>query len=137
MKNTIALYGLGISGAALALQWLEYKYTIRVFSTEIYIAIIALSFTAFGVWVGNRLAGGGRPKPFQKNVQALEYLGISEREYQVLELLAEGHTNKEMAERLFVSPNTVKTHLAHLYGKLDVSRRTQAIQKARGLGMIR
>ena len=77
-----------------------------------------------------------RPAPFEKNARALGYLGISEREYEVLELLAAGHSNREMAERLYVSPNTIKTHLAHLYEKLEVSRRTQAVRKARSLRLI-
>ena len=137
MKKTIVIYSLAIAAAALALQWLEYQYMVRVFSTEIYIVVIALIFTALGIWVGNRLtAKAVAPAAFTRNYQAIEYLGISDREYQVLELLAEGHSNKEIASTLFVSPNTVKTHLAHLYGKLEVSRRTQAIQKARTLGLI-
>jgi ATP/maltotriose-dependent transcriptional regulator MalT len=70
-------------------------------------------------------------------LQALGYLGVSDREYEVLTLLADGLSNREIAERLFVSPNTVKTHLAHLYEKLAVSRRTQAISKAKELRLIR
>ena len=137
MKTTIAIYSLAIASAAFALQWLEYQYAVRVLSTEIYIVVIALLFTALGIWVGGQLTrGGGAPKVFEKNIQAIEYLGISQREWEVLELLAEGHSNKEIAEKLFVSPNTVKTHLGNLYGKLEVSRRTQAVQKARTLRMI-
>jgi DNA-binding CsgD family transcriptional regulator len=137
MKKTIVLYSLAIAAAAFALQWVQYLYTVRVFSTEIYIGFIALGFTMLGIWVGHRLAGGsGVAKPFEKNHQAIAYLGISEREVEVLELLAEGHSNKEIGEHLFVSPNTIKTHLANLYGKLEVSRRTQAVQKARALAMI-
>ena len=136
MKKTIVFYSLAIAAAAFALQWLEYQYLVRVFPTEIYIGIIALIFTALGIWVGSRLTGGGGAAPFEKNVQAIEYLGISERQVEVLELLAQGHSNQEIADRLFVSPNTVKTHLANLYGKLEVSRRTQAVQKARALRMI-
>ncbi len=137
MKTTIAVYSLTIAIAAFALQWLEYQYAVRVLSTEVYIVVIALLFTALGIWVGGQLTrGGGAPKAFEKNTQAIEYLGISQREFEVLELLAEGHSNKEIAESLFVSPNTVKTHLGNLYGKLEVSRRTQAVQKARALRMI-
>lgn len=130
------LYGLAIASAAFILRWLEYQYVVRLFSTEIYIALIAVAFTALGLWLGRRLAGRTRPAPFEKNVRALEYLGISDREFDVLELLGEGHGNREIAERLFVSINTVKTHLARLYGKLDVSSRTAALAKARSLRLI-
>ncbi len=136
MKRTILIYSLAIAAAALVLQWIEYQYTVRVFSTEIYIGLIALLFTSLGVWVGYKLTHRSAAAPFERNAQALEYLGITEREIEVLELLAEGRSNKEIGEELFVSPNTVKTHLAHLYDKLDVSRRTQAIQKARSLNIL-
>ena len=136
MKKTILIYSLAIGLGAFLLHWLEYQYAVRVFSTELYIVIVALGFTALGIWVGNRLTQRTVAEAFEKNVEALKYLGISDREYEVLELLAQGLTNKEIAERLFVSPNTIKTHLAHLYGKLDVTRRTQAIDKARSLRLI-
>ena len=85
---------------------------------------------------GNRLTGRTAPSGFRKNSPALESLGVSDREYDVLKLLAEGHSNQEIADLLFVSANTVKTRLAHLYEKLEVSRRTQAIQKAKALSLI-
>ena len=136
VKKTIIVYSLAIAGAAFILQWMEFLYVVRVFSTEIYMVLIAVFFSAIGIWAGNRLPRGKVPAHFEKNIQALKYLGISDREYEVLELLAQGQSNKEIAESLFVSGNTVKTHLAHLYEKLEVSRRTQAIQKARSLNMI-
>ena len=137
MKKTIVIYSLVIAAAAFALQWLEYQYAVRVLSTEIYVVVIALAFTALGIWVGNRLTARSEPVPaFERNAQAMDYLGISDREYEVLELLAEGCSNREIGDKLFVSPNTVKTHLAHLYGKLEVSRRTQAVQKARTLRIL-
>lgn len=137
MKKTIIIYSLAMASAAFVLQWLDFRYSVRMLSTEIYIVAIAVGFTAMGIWVGHRLTERPVSVPaFEKNCQAIEYLGISEREYEVLEQLAAGHSNKEIAEKLFVSPNTVKTHLANIYGKLDVSRRTQAIHKARALGMI-
>ena len=136
MKKSIFLYSLAIGMAAFMLQWLQYKYTVRIFSTEIYIILIAVIFAGLGIWVGKRLTTARAEKPFEKNVSALAYLGISEREYEVLMLLAEGMSNKEIAERLFVSPNTVKTHLARLYEKLEVSRRTQAVTRAKELSMI-
>ncbi len=137
MKKTIVLYSLAIAAAAFLLQWLEYQYFIRVFSTEIYIVVIAVAFTGLGIWVGNRLTSRAEtPASFERNRQAIEYLGISDREVEVLDLLAEGHSNQEIGERLFVSTNTVKTHLKNLYGKLEVSRRTQAVQKAKQLRLI-
>jgi len=136
LKKVILFYSLGIALSAFVLQWLEYQYAIRYFSTEIYIAVIALSFTALGIWVGIRLTAPRPQQPFEKNIKAMTYLGISDREYEVLELLAAGHSNKEIADSLFVSTNTVKTHLANLYSKLEVTRRTQAVHKAKTMQMI-
>ncbi len=136
MKKSILVYSLAVASGAFLLQWLEYQYAVRIFSTEIYVVIIALLFTALGVWAGLRLAAPHAKEPFERNVQAIDYLGISKREYDVLELLAKGHSNREIAETLFVSANTVKSHLARLYEKLEVSRRTQAIEKARTLRII-
>lgn len=136
MKKTTLAYGLSLAAGAFALRWLEYRYAVRVFSTQIYIAFIAVAFTALGVWLGRRLTQREPAASFEINTQAIACLGISDREYEVLALLADGHSNRELAERLFVSPNTVKTHLANLYGKLEVTRRTQAIRKARELRLI-
>ena len=137
MRKTIVLYSVAIAAAALLLSWLDYRHAVRSFSTEAYLALVAAAFLALGVWAGYRLShrdGGGS---FEVNRQALDYLGITEREHEVLELLARGLANKEIAAKLFVSTNTVKTHLANLYGKLDVSRRTQAVHKAKELRLIR
>ncbi|MEX2122827.1 MAG: LuxR C-terminal-related transcriptional regulator [Woeseia sp.] len=136
MRKTTAIYGLCLVAGAFALRWLEYQYTVRLFSTEIYIALITVAFTVFGLWLGRHLTRREAPAPFEKNTQALGYLGVSDREHEVLTLLAAGLSHREIAERLFVSPNTVKTHLAHLYEKLSVSRRTQAISKAKSLRRI-
>ena len=136
MKKSIVIYSIAVGLVAFLLQWLEYQYLVKVFSTEIYIVFIALFFTGLGIWVGLRLTAPTKEKPFEKNEKALAYLGISDREYEVLTLLADGLSNKEIAARLFVSANTVKTHLAHLYDKLEVSRRQQAINKAKELRMI-
>ena len=96
-----------------------------------------LTFTVLGVWFGVRIAGPNAERGFEKNTAASKYLGITDREFEVLELLAAGRSNREIAEALHISANTVKTHLGHLYGKLDVSRRTQAINKAKSLRLIR
>jgi DNA-binding NarL/FixJ family response regulator len=137
MKPSILLYGLAVAGGAFVLQWLEYRTLVRSGSTPLYVTAVALVFIVVGIWIGQRTA----PPPasreaFESNAQALDYLGISARELEVLELLAQGHSNKEIGKALFVSPNTVKTHLANLYQKLEVSRRTQAVQKARSLRLI-
>ena len=108
-------------------------------STETYIGIIAVMFTTLGIWVGLRLT---RKKTvatnyaFVFNANGLERLGISKRELEVLELIARGLSNQEIADKLFVSLNTVKTHVSNLFLKLEVSRRTQAIQKAKELQLI-
>lgn len=136
MKKSLLIYSIAVGLIAFLLQWLEYQYLVKVFSTEIYIVFIALFFTGLGIWLGLRLTKTDSQKTFEKNMKALAYLGISDREYEVLTLLAEGLSNKEIAESLFVSTNTVKTHLAHLYAKLEVSRRQQAINKAKELQMI-
>lgn len=136
MTKSIVAYSLAIASSAFFLQWLEYQYAIRVFSTEIYVVIVATLFTGLGAWAGSKLTRRRLPSGFERNSRAIEYLGISDREYEVLQLLAEGHSNKEIAERLFVSTNTIKTHLSNVYAKLEVSRRTQAVQKARALRLI-
>jgi len=137
MRKTILLYSVAVGLGAFVLQWMNYQHAVRIFPTEIYVVAIALLFTGLGVWMGHRLsAGSPRSSGFERNEQAIGYLGISKREYEVLELLALGHSNREIAKRLFVSPNTIKSHLARLYEKLEVSRRTQAVGKARSLRMI-
>ena len=136
MRRVILVYALALAAGAFALQWLHYKFLIRAFSTEIYIGLIALGFAALGVWAGLKLARQSAPAVFERNTAALAALGITQRERQVLALLAQGRSNKEIAQELGVSPNTIKTQVASLYQKLDVQRRTQAIQKARELGLI-
>ena len=132
----IAIYGVALAAGALLLDWLEVQYLLKQFSTEIYVVILCGLFTGLGIWIGHRLARPTRAEPFELNSKALTYLGISERERDVLTLLAAGHSNQEIADRLFVSPNTVKTHLQNLYQKLDVARRGQAVQKARSLSLV-
>ena len=132
----VAIYGAILAGASLGLRWIEYRYLVRAYSVEVYVALVALAFLSLGVWAGARLFRRV-PAPFMRNTRVIERLGISARELEVLELLAAGRSNKEIARRLDVSPNTVKTHLANLYEKLEVERRTEAIRRARDLGMIR
>src|SRR6478736_4404953 len=138
MKKTIILYGLAMAIFIFLLKYLEYRLLIHDLTTEIYVGIIAITFTALGIWAGLRLT---RKKvvpsgSFIFNEKELQRLGISKREYEVLELVASGLSNQEIADKLFVSLNTIKTHTSKLFLKLDVSRRTQAIQKAKELRLI-
>jgi DNA-binding CsgD family transcriptional regulator len=136
MGRAILLYAVLLAAGAFALEWLQYQYVIKVFAPEVYIGLIALGFTALGIWAGYRLTPKRAAVGFEKNDAALRALGVTEREFAVLELLAAGHSNKEIARDLDVSPNTVKTHIQHLFEKLEVQRRTQAIQKARELRLV-
>src|SRR5262249_7480457 len=104
---------------------------------EIYIAIFALACMGLGGWLTVRLWRRPAPTPVELDPQAPGRIGISERELEVLEHLAAGRSNKEIALRLEVSPNTVKTHVAKLFEKLGARRRTQAILRARELGVLR
>jgi DNA-binding CsgD family transcriptional regulator len=139
MKKTIILYGLAMAVLIFALKYLEYLLFVRDLSTEVYVGIIAAMFTLLGIWAGLRLT---RKKVtvvnsgFAFNEAGLLRMGISKREFEVLELIACGLSNQEIADKLFVSLNTVKTHTSNLFLKLEVSRRTQAIQKAKELQLI-
>jgi DNA-binding CsgD family transcriptional regulator len=136
MVRTILTWAFALAIGAFALQWLEQQFLLRVLSWKIYAGLIGTTFAAAGVWVGWKLAARARPETFQRNEPALRALGLTGQEIRVLERLAAGRSNKEIARDLGLSPNTVKTHVANLYGKLEVSRRTQAIGKARDLALI-
>lgn len=136
MIRTILLWALVLALGAFALQWLEYRFLVRAFSWQVYVGLIGTACAVGGVWVGWKLAARARPETFQRNDAALAALGLTSQEMKVLERLAAGRSNKEIARDLGLSPNTVKTHVANLYGKLEVSRRTQAVGKARELVLI-
>jgi DNA-binding CsgD family transcriptional regulator len=137
MLKTVLIYGIALAAGAVALQWLEYQIWARAHVGTVYIALIAAAFMGLGIWVGHRLFRSGPPAgPFTPNSRAQSSLGITEREQQVLQLLADGRSNKEIAARLGLSPNTVKTHVARLFEKLRVARRTEAILLARELGLV-
>ena len=136
MARLIILYALALALAAFALQWLEYRYFIRSFSTEIYIVFIAIGFAALGLWAGRKLTARPSTGPFERNQAAIRSLGLTDRECDILEQLASGRSNKELARDLGISPNTVKTHVARVYEKLEVQKRVQAIEKARWLSLI-
>jgi DNA-binding CsgD family transcriptional regulator len=146
MKRVL-LYG-GIGGVLITLlKLIEYKHFIRAYPTEIYGGLVALIFTVIGVYLGLKWTA---PKevvvvkevrvpadgPFLLNTNKLQELGITPREHEILGLIAEGLSNREIGERLFVSENTVKTHSSRLFDKMSVNRRVRAVQKGRELGLI-
>jgi DNA-binding CsgD family transcriptional regulator len=136
MWRTILIYGAVLAAGVLGLQWLEYRMLVQMHPMGVYVAIIAVGFMALGAWLALKLRRRPQTEPFEFNRLAQETLGVSERELEVLALIAAGQSNKEIARRLEVSPNTVKTHIGNLFEKLDVQRRTEAVLKARELGLI-
>lgn len=135
MVRPIILYGIALAAAAFLLEWLNFKHVVHRWSTEFYIAVIAVFCVALGIWAGNRLTARPR-QAFSRNDAAIAALGLSARECEVLEMLAAGYANKVIARQLAISPNTVKTHVARVYEKLAVASRTQAVQKARTLDIL-
>lgn len=137
MKKTVIIYGIILALLVFALEYVEYRYMVRNLPLEILISLISVVFVALGWWLARKLMTPATPLPeFEKNEKAADYLGLSDRELEVLELVASGLSNKEIAEKLFVSVNTVKTHLKKVYEKLEVNRRTQAVEKAKSLKLI-
>lgn len=140
MKRTIILYGLSLAVLIFFLKFIEYRFLVSDLSMEFYIGAIAIFFTVLGVWAGFKLTKKKTiiitNPAFQFDQSRLDALGISKREYEVLELMAKGLSNQQIADKLFVSLNTVKTHSSNLFLKLEVSRRTQAVQKAKELQLI-
>lgn len=147
VKRTILLYGLSGGLLIAALRFTEYRFLVLEHSVEIYGALIALIFAAIGVRLGLTLtrkeqvlvvrevpvpAGG----PFVRNDRKVEELGITPRELEILAHIASGKSTREIAETLFVSENTVKTHASRLFDKLSVKRRTQAVHEGKRLGLI-
>ena len=137
MKRTILLYGTLMAICVTIYKFIEFQFISKSLSIELTISLFAILFTLIGIWAGLKF-GGNSPKEvfFKSNPQKAEDLNISKRETEVLELLAEGLSNQEIADKLFVSLNTIKTHSSNLYSKLDVKRRIQAIERARSLGIL-
>lgn len=153
----ITLYALALALLSALLAWARYRFLLMDHVTEIYGLIIAIIFISLGIWMGLKLS---RPKTIiqketiiqtetvvkevpvtpgnkkEADPQLLEKLNISHRELEVLQCLARGLSNEEIAGQLFVSQNTIKTHLSNLYFKLDAKRRVQAVEKARALGLV-
>src|SRR5690242_10834704 len=136
VARRVVPWALVLAAGAFLLQWLQYQCVARVFSSQIYIAIIGTAFAISGVWVGWRLSARPASGPFARNEAARETLGLTGQEMKVLDLLAAGHANKEIARALGLSPNTVKTHTTNLYAKLNATSRARAVNAARELSLI-
>ncbi len=148
-NKTIWLYGASLAILFFLLKWLELRFVIYDHAFEVYAGVIAMLFTSLGIWLAIKLT-----KPtvetvviekevyrhpsthFMLNERALDELGMSKRELEVLQLMAAGLSNQEIAKQLFVSLNTIKTHSSKIFEKMDVQRRTQAIEKAKRIGLI-
>ncbi len=139
MKRTVIFYGLTLAVLVFLLKYLEYRLFVRDLSIEFYVGLVALFFTGLGIWAGFKLTRKQvvivGPE-FILNESELQRLGISKREHEVLELMAQGLSNQEIGDKLFVSLNTIKTHSSNLFLKLEVNRRTQAVQRAKELRLI-
>ena len=147
-KSTI-IYSISLALLVFLLKWLELRFIIFDHSLEIYIGFIAMIFTALGIWLALKLSKPKvetvvvekqvyvtRNENFVLNTSLISQLELNKRELEVLNLMAQGHSNQEIAEKLFVSLSTVKTHIQNLFEKLDVKRRTQAVEKAKRLNLI-
>jgi DNA-binding CsgD family transcriptional regulator len=143
----VLLYG-AVGGVLIALlNFIEYQHFVRAYTTEAYGGLVAVIFSAVGITLGLKWT---RPKevvvvkevrvreggPFVLNAAALRERGLTPREHEILGLIAQGLSNREIGEKLFVSENTVKTHSARVFEKMNVARRTQAVQEGRRLGLI-
>ncbi|HNR55482.1 MAG TPA: response regulator transcription factor [Flavobacteriales bacterium] len=137
---TVGGYGAAMALLVFILKYVEYKYLLRDLRVEVYVGVVALLFTALGIWMGTRMlarkAGIVAAAPVRPDQEALRRTGISGRELEVLKLIAEGRSNQEIADALFISLPTVKSHSSSLFGKLEVKRRTEAVHKAKSLGII-
>jgi DNA-binding CsgD family transcriptional regulator len=157
VKKQILIHGLiyGLCGGLLivVLKLIEYRFIVLEHSIEIYGALIALLFAGVGVWLGLKLTRKEQvivereliverevrvpvESHFRLNQERLQELAITRRELEILELIANGLSNREIAEKLFVSENTVKTHSSRLFDKLSAKRRTQAVQIGKEMGLI-
>jgi len=148
-NKAIIIYSISLAFLLFLLKWLELRFIIFDHSFEIYIGFIAVIFTALGIWLALKLSKPkietvvvekevyvNRNENFVLDTSLVAQLELSKRELEILSLLAQGHSNREIAAKLFVSVSTVKTHIQNLFEKLAVKRRIQAIEKARSLNFI-
>ena len=149
MKRHVLIFGL-VGGALIALlQWSQYRFIVIEHSIEIYGGLVAATFAVLGIWLGLKLTGRKETvvvkevmvpvpaaQPFVRNDKRREDLSITPRELEILELIAQGMSNREIAAKLFVSENTVKTHSSRVFDKLGARRRTQAVQLGKELGLL-
>ena len=147
MRKHVLLYGLLCGVLIVALKLIEYRWLVVEHSLEIYGGLVAALFAWLGIWLGLKLTRQKEtvlvkevmvpaPASFVRDEQKLETLGITPRELEILELIAQGLSNKEIAARAFVSENTVKTHSSRVFDKLGARRRTQAVQLGKELRLI-
>lgn len=147
--KTAILYGISLFVLLFFLKWLELRYILFDHSLEIYIGSIAVLFTALGIWLALKLSKPktktiivekevfiSKEEDFIRNQALIEQLELSARELEILDLMAQGNSNQEIANSIFISLSTVKTHNQNIFEKLDVKRRTQAIEKAKRLQII-
>jgi NarL family two-component system response regulator LiaR len=155
MKRHVLIFGL-VGGLLIAiLQYSEYRFVVIEHSVQLYSALVAILFATFGIWLGLRItrsretvretvvvrevlvsAEAPALEPFAPNMAQQQTLGITARELEILTLIAQGFSNREIATQLFVSENTVKTHCARAFDKLGAVRRTQAVQRGKELGLL-
>jgi DNA-binding CsgD family transcriptional regulator len=147
MKRHVLIFGLVGGVLVTLLKWSEYQFLIIQHSFEIYGGLIAAIFAVLGIWLGIKLTGKRQrivvkevfvpsAEPFVPNLRKREDLGITPRELEILELVAQGLSNREIAGKLFVSENTVKTHCSRTFEKLGARRRTQAVQLGKEFGLL-
>jgi len=147
MKRHVLLYGLIAGILIAALKWTEYRFLVIEHSVEIYGGLIAATFAVLGIWLGLKMTGRQQRvvirevpaparEPFVPDQRKREELGITPRELEILELITQGLSNREIAEKLFVSENTVKTHSSRVFDKLGAKRRTQAVQLGKEFGLL-
>jgi DNA-binding CsgD family transcriptional regulator len=146
VKKAVLLYGVCGGLLIVALRLVEYRFLVIEHSVEIYGALVAALFAGLGIWLGLGLTKRTEvvvvkevpvpAQPFAVNGDKVKELSITPRELEILQLIANGMSTREMAESLFVSENTVKTHASRLFDKLSVNRRTKAVQVGKSLGLI-
>lgn len=157
MKRHVLIFGLVGGVLIVTLQYTQYRFVVIEHSVELYGALVAALFAAFGIWLGLRItrrreivretvivrevpvpvpSDAPVGEPFAPNAASQQSLGITARELEILTLVARGLSNREIAAQLFVSENTVKTHCARVFDKVGASRRTQAVQRGKELGLL-